>query len=136
MKHDVELLLKWPPSVNHYWVHRQRGTFVSAFGTAYRQEVWVEFKKKYPGFKPLTGRLQVHIVASPPDERRRDLDNILKSLLDSMKHAGVYEDDSQIDGLQVYRTVERNGAVLVTVHPMNVVLHLKPFVPQETMEGA
>lgn len=126
--HDsVALSLNWPPSVNHYWNQRgQGGRFVSAFGKAYRQEVWAEFKQKYPGFKPFTGRLQVRILASPPDNRKRDLDNILKSLLDSMKHAGVYKDDSQIDVLQIYRTLSHEDAVHVTVLPMFAVPNNKP----------
>lgn len=115
---DVQLSLRWPPSVNSYWVHRKRGTFISAFGEAYRKEVWAEFKKKYPGRAPLTCRLAVSIVASPPDGRERDLDNILKSLLDSMQHAGVYKSDSQIDTLQIARTVEHYDAVNVTVRPL------------------
>jgi crossover junction endodeoxyribonuclease RusA len=41
--------------------------------------------------------------AFPPDRRRRDLDNLLKALLDSIEHAGVYEDDSQIDLLVARR---------------------------------
>lgn len=32
----------------------------------------------------------------PPDNRKRDLDNALKVLLDSFERAGVYENDSQI----------------------------------------
>lgn len=35
--------------------------------------------------------------AFPPDRRRRDLDNLQKPTLDAMQHAGVYEDDSQVD---------------------------------------
>ena len=41
--------------------------------------------------------------AYPPDRRRRDLDNLLKCTQDSLAHAGVYEDDSQIDVLVVVR---------------------------------
>lgn len=41
--------------------------------------------------------------AFPPDRRRRDLDNILKCTQDSLAHAGVYKDDSQIDLLTVRR---------------------------------
>ena len=35
--------------------------------------------------------------------RRRDLDNIQKPVLDALEHAGVYEDDSQIDLLVTRR---------------------------------
>jgi len=41
--------------------------------------------------------------AFPPDRRRRDLDNLLKSVLDALEHAGVYADDSQVDLLVVRR---------------------------------
>ncbi len=42
------------------------------------------------------GPLAVEIVANAPDNRCRDLDNLLKATLDSLAHAGVYADDSQI----------------------------------------
>lgn len=51
----------------------------------------------------LTGRLGICLDAYPPDKRRRDLDNILKPLLDSLVHAGLIEDDSQFDELHVLR---------------------------------
>ena len=41
--------------------------------------------------------------AFPPDRRRRDLDNLPKAVQDSIAHAGVFEDDSQIDLLIVRR---------------------------------
>ena len=63
----------------------------------------------------MKNRLLVKILASPPDNRKHDLDNILKSLLDSIQHAGVFEDDEQIDGLEIYRTKERENAVYVTI---------------------
>jgi crossover junction endodeoxyribonuclease RusA len=41
--------------------------------------------------------------AFPPDRRRRDLDNLQKPVLDALEHAGIYEDDSQIDLLLTRR---------------------------------
>jgi len=63
----------------------------------------------------LTGRLAVEIYVYPPDRRRRDLDNILKNLLDSMQHAGVYKDDQQIDRLLVIRMPDIGGYVDVVI---------------------
>jgi crossover junction endodeoxyribonuclease RusA len=51
----------------------------------------------------LTGRLRVKLTAAPPDRRARDLDNILKSTLDSLEHAQVFVSDSQIDYLRIVR---------------------------------
>ena len=114
----VVLSLLWPPSVNHYWLRSRTGNYISPFGKAYRQSVWVEFKHSYPGKSPFKNRLHVKILASPPDNKRRDLDNILKSILDSMQHAGVYEDDNQIDAIEIYRTKEHEDAIHVEVTPL------------------
>ncbi len=63
--------------------------------------------------------------AFPPDRRRRDLDNLLKSVLDALEHAGVYADDSQIDLLVTKRReVVPNGRLLVRV--MNLPLRRCP----------
>jgi crossover junction endodeoxyribonuclease RusA len=53
--------------------------------------------------RPVTGRLKIEIWAYPPDNRARDLDNLLKALLDSMQKAGVYENDAAIDDLRIIR---------------------------------
>ena len=99
--------LPWPPSVNHYWRRQGNTYFVSAEGKAYRNELYYRCAR-YKGLFEPTQRLSVIIEAFPPDRRRRDLDNILKSLLDSLQYAGVYADDSQIDAL----TIKRNPALL------------------------
>ena len=65
-------------------------------------------------FKP-EDRLIVTIEAYPPDKRKRDLDNILKSLLDALQHAGMYPDDSQIDVLSIARKTTFKGIVRVTI---------------------
>jgi crossover junction endodeoxyribonuclease RusA len=57
----------------------------------------------------MDGRLSVAIVAHPPDNRRRDLDNMMKGLLDGLVHAQVIEDDSQIDRLSIQRGVVCKG---------------------------
>jgi crossover junction endodeoxyribonuclease RusA len=48
------------------------------------------------GLKPLMGLLAVRIDIFPPDERRRDTDNVQKSVLDALQHAGLFWDDSQV----------------------------------------
>jgi crossover junction endodeoxyribonuclease RusA len=51
-----------------------------------------------------------------PDNRRRDIDNYQKAALDALAHAGVYQDDCQIDELIVRRLhVEPPGAIDLTI---------------------
>ena len=75
-------------------------------GKAYRQAVndLVLEAAMVQRYLKAAGPVRVVIEAFPPDRRKRDLDNVLKSLLDSLTHAGVWEDDSQIQDLRIYKT--------------------------------
>ena len=101
MSDPVKLVLQFPPSVNHYYRRVGSRTLISKAGRAYRKLLVSSLRPHFP--QPMTGRLQVTIHAHPPDRRRRDLDNLQKCLLDSLQHAGVYRDDSQIDSLTIIR---------------------------------
>jgi crossover junction endodeoxyribonuclease RusA len=87
-----------PPSVNHYWIFAGKRRFVSKQGMAFRQLV-----KLTVGNAHLKGRLSCDISIMASNHRRWDLDNRLKSLLDAMQEAGLFEDDSQIDRLTIQR---------------------------------
>ena len=72
------------------------------------------------GIQPLEGRLAVHIALFPPDKRKRDVDNVLKSLLDACEHAGCYENDNQIDELHVIRQeIIKGGACTIVILQIN-----------------
>jgi crossover junction endodeoxyribonuclease RusA len=49
----------------------------------------------------MLGPLEVEVEVHPPDNRRRDIDNVQKALLDALQHGGVYADDSQIVRLTI-----------------------------------
>ena len=100
--------LPWPPSVNHYWRKWRNRMVISREGREFRCRVERlctapagDFGSDNGNKKP--PRIALCMDAFPPDRRRRDLDNLLKSTQDSLAHAGVYEDDSQIDLLLVRR---------------------------------
>ena len=108
--------LPYPPSVNHYYRHVGARVLISSEGRKYREAVWLAVLEQ--GRKRHEGPVSVELLVSPPDKRRRDLDNVLKGLLDALAHAGVYEDDSQIDSLTVKRGRPGSGSVTVYVDAM------------------
>jgi crossover junction endodeoxyribonuclease RusA len=66
----------------------------------------------------LEGDLRVEIEVFPPDKRKRDIDNLLKSLLDSLTHAQVWKDDNQISDLRIFRNKQIAGIVKVRVYEL------------------
>ena len=88
----IELELPYPPSVNHYYRHVGPKMLISREGRKYREQVIAAMR----GHKQLHGKLALKLEAYPPDNRRRDLDNLFKALLDALQHGGAYGDDSQI----------------------------------------
>ena len=103
--------LPYPPSINQYYrslcIKGRPRILISKKGREYREKIatyvlerrlsahpskWIETQK---------GMLEMWIGFYPPDKRKRDIDNGIKALLDSMEKASVYEDDSQIKKLIV-----------------------------------
>jgi len=116
----VTLELPYPPSVNRYYRHVGFRTLISREGRAYRRAVCAILRRA--GVCPLEGALAVGLDLYPPDRRRRDCDNALKSLLDAMQHGGVYGDDSQIKKLLVVMRplVVAGGKAIVCVTPVDL----------------
>ncbi|MEN3029038.1 MAG: RusA family crossover junction endodeoxyribonuclease [Aquificaceae bacterium] len=62
-----------------------------------------EIREQYSG-EPFEGKLSVDVELLLPNHRRRDIDNMLKSLWDILEKGGVIRNDSQIYEI---RTVKR-----------------------------
>ena len=111
------MTLPWPPSVNHYYRRVGPRTLISRAGREYRRAICGLLAGGGPRKPPADGRIALVMDAFPPDRRRRDLDNLPKAVQDSLAHAGVYEDDSQIDLLIVRRRqVVRGGRLEIRLH--------------------
>jgi len=110
----ITLTLPWPPSVNKYWRTFQGRMIISAEGRSYRKAVADQVLIQR-GARHYTGKLRVQIEAFRPDNRRRDLDNLLKAVLDGCTHAGVWEDDSNIVDLRIYWADSVGGMLKVKV---------------------
>ena len=109
--------LPWPPSVNHYYRHVGPRVLISRDGRRYRERV----AAMVGGREPFEGELRLTAEFYPPDRRRRDLDNLLKSLQDALQHAGLYRDDSQIAELRLRRRepLPPDGLAYIRIEDMN-----------------
>lgn len=103
--------LPWPPSVNHCFSVVRGRPVLSKDVRVYRQVVRSILRSAR--MKPLLGPLMIRIDAFPPDRRRRDLDNILKPLLDALEHGGAFCDDSQIVILRARKLEQTSGGKLL-----------------------
>lgn len=93
----MHLTLPWPPSTNRYWRHVGNRTLLSRDGRAYKTAVRGAVLEQLGIVQPLAGRVAVTVELSPPDRRRRDIDNHAgKALLDAIAYAGILKDDSQV----------------------------------------
>ena len=113
----VKFSLDYPPSVNSYWQRNRNGSVrVSAKGVKYKHTV----KMMLHGRDKLTGRLKGRFVVNVPDRRRRDLDNTLKAILDSMQ-GNVFLDDEQFDEITIVRgEVIKGGRIDVELYEIEV----------------
>lgn len=101
----IELTLPWPPTVNTYYRNVKGRTIISAKGRDYRTDTIAACLEQSIN-SHITGRISLKMTCCPPDKRTRDLDNLTKALIDSLQHAGLFEDDSQIDHIEISRVVK------------------------------
>jgi crossover junction endodeoxyribonuclease RusA len=114
----MNLTLPWPPSANTYWRHPTRGRLagrhlISEKGRDYRAAVIRQVREQLGKIDPRTDLVAVTVEAFVPDRRKRDLGNLEKALMDSLTHAGVWVDDSQIDDLRIKRARNDKGELII-----------------------
>ncbi len=118
MTERIEFVLPYPPTVNTYWRRHGNTYFISEAGKRYRRDVALIVRLQRRKFN-LSGRLAIRVIAEPPANRRRDLDNILKAPLDALTHAGVLMDDEQFDEINIVRGQPVSGGRLgVKIYPI------------------
>jgi len=111
----MKLHIPWPPSVNTYWRNVNGRMMISKQGRLYRKNIaQMAMQNRWERF--MADRLSVTINAYPPDRRKRDLDNLPKAIFDSLQHAGIFDDDEQIDFFSVQRgQIIKPGRVTLTI---------------------
>jgi len=116
IEQDIILYLPWPPTVNSYYKMTRAGQrYLSKSVREFREQVGHSINEQAPGLK-LSDPIFMEAYLFPPDRRKRDLDNYMKGLLDAMTCSGIWEDDSQINQLHIYRgEVIKGGIVRVEI---------------------
>ena len=104
----IEFSLPFPPTVNAYYRSLRTGklagrVLISQRGRDYRDQAIAMILNQGVPLGALMGKICCAIKVYPPDKRRRDLDNLLKPVLDVLHHARVIRDDSDIDILIIRR---------------------------------
>ncbi len=114
MTEDIVLYLPFPPTINSYYkMTRQGQRYLDASVRAFRQKVADTVNEQAPGLK-LDCPLFMEVYLFMPDKRKRDVDNYMKGLLDALTEAGLWEDDSLVDQLHIYRgEIVKGGLVRI-----------------------
>lgn len=127
----AEMLLPFPPSVNHYWRKVPRGMIVSEEGRKYNSRVAMLTLLNGRGDQDYYVRQLAHIGDMPvrvnisaylPDRRKRDLDNLFKVLFDSFTKNKIWEDDSQVYDIRAIKIPKTDafphGSVRVEIYSL------------------
>lgn len=126
---EIILTLPYPPSVNHYKsvgriIKTKKGGLyqkrINSVATkTFYYEVWLKIRSymhlnRMETALDSTISLQVCIEQHPPDKRRRDVDNCIKIILDSLQRGGLIKDDNQISRLIVQKMdMIKGGEIIV-----------------------
>jgi len=98
---NLHLTLPYPPSINTYWGFKGHRRFLTSKAMQFKASVAHEVSLL--GNKLGDARLEILVALHAPDKRIRDIDNVLKPLLDALVQAKLFNDDSQVDMLTVIR---------------------------------
>lgn len=112
-------ILPWPASVNALYRSVGGRVRVSAAARSWKAQAMALLNSsRCTGVSwPLVGRLGVVIEAWPPNQRARDLDNLIKVVLDAGNQL-LWLDDSQIDDIRIVRMgvdPDKKGYIQLTV---------------------
>jgi crossover junction endodeoxyribonuclease RusA len=107
----IWLELPFPPSMNTYWRNFRGRTVLSKAGRQFKADVADYIvNNNIPKFGDR--KLKVTMILRPRDKRKVDIDNRIKAVFDSLEDAGVFDDDFQIDHLEMIRGEPIKGGLI------------------------
>jgi crossover junction endodeoxyribonuclease RusA len=119
----IKLLLPFPPSGNHRLQLARGKFFPSLLYKRFKSEVNLILHERQITPYPKGAQLGIQLLIEPPDRRQRDLDNIIKSLLDALKdgHNKAFADDYDLWHMEIDRgnVFKPNGRVFCQIWDIN-----------------
>ena len=100
--------LPYPPTINNYYAVVNGRKILSSRGRTFKSDAIIELFKQ-GAEKGLEGPYSIWIQVFPPDRRKRDIDNLVKPVLDSLTEFGMISDDSQVTDLRVTKYDRMKG---------------------------
>lgn len=106
----LKLTLPYPPTANTTWRLGNGRAYISPKTKDFRAKVKIAaYEALGADWVPISAPICLRVFAFRPDKRKRDLDNILKGLLDALKLADVIQDDVWVYRLEVERKEQVKG---------------------------
>lgn len=103
--------LPFPPSANTYYRRGRFATYLSESGRNYKITVSKLLADLYaPKFGE--SKVKITMILRPKDKRKIDIDNRIKAVLDSLESGGLFDNDFQVDHLEVIRGEPIKGGKL------------------------
>ena len=110
-------ILPWPVSVNALYRVRGKRVYVSAKGRAFKNACGLIFAGTKMVYE--TERVWLDIEVYPPDNRKRDISNLIKIVEDALPW---FRDDSQVDKIKIIRCEKdsrKKGYIIVKCGALN-----------------
>lgn len=93
--------LPFPPPANNLYINARggHGRYLSPRYREWQAEAAGMIKQQRPG--RVFGPFRVEIVLTRPDKRKRDIDGLIKALLDALVKGGIVKDDSLAERVSI-----------------------------------
>ena len=118
---EVRLSLPYPVSANRMYRAGKGRVYKSDAYKTWQAEAHVAWlqQKNQLSVKRVDGRYLLLLEATPPDQRNRDIDNLVKSVSDFLQMEGIISNDRLATGIQISWAdpSHTRAGVFVTVLP-------------------
>lgn len=95
----IKIVLAFPPSANRLWRTTSTGKMHNSPEYVAWRKTAVQNAVLQAGRRKISGPYKLTLEVVRPDKRRRDIDNLIKSVSDCLVQAGII-DDSQCEWIE------------------------------------